>query len=160
MTKKSIFAEQTKVAPQVSVAEIHKLLAQAGAKAIMTEYEAGEVSGVAFRMNVNGQMISFRLPCRWRELRKLLKITAISYGTLADEKAKRIAWRQLYWWTKAQLAMIQTSMVTLTEVFLPYAQYATGETVFERLNNNGLAALTDQSKASEVSPAKENVIEI
>lgn len=137
-----MFAETTTVSVEKSAGEIQGLLGKAGATAIMTEYEDGEPIGIAFRIELNGQIISFLMPCRWREIRKKLKPKAYSYGPQEDARAKRIAWRHLYWWIKAQVAMIETAQVQLAEVFLPYAQYATGETVYERLSNSGLKALT------------------
>jgi hypothetical protein len=58
------------------------------------------------------------------------------------EQAARIAWRIVKDWVEAQLAIIEAEMASRPEVFLPYAQTNTGETIFQRFEKNGLTALT------------------
>jgi hypothetical protein len=78
--------------------------------------------GLAFRFNVDGQLIPFRLPCRWRAVEKLLRAKRRPRkGDTYDAWARRVAWRQILRWVEAQIAMIETGMVKLEEVFLPYA---------------------------------------
>ena len=139
---KALFVESTKVPMDRTLGLIHSLLSEHGAMAIMSEYENGQISQMAFRYKVGETFIAYRLPCRWRNILKLLKYK--SYGPDDEARARRIAWRQVYWWLKAQLAMVDTEMVKLTEVFLPYAQYPTGETVYERLETQRFQALTYQ----------------
>lgn len=136
----NLFYETTQVGVNKSIADTQNLLAQAGATAIMTEYDAGEPEGLAFRLQVNGQYISFQLPCRWRSLIGKVKVTRYQDE---EEVARRVAWRQIYWWVKAQLALRQTEMVDLMEIFLPYAQHRTGETVYQRLKESKFLAITD-----------------
>jgi hypothetical protein len=38
-----------------------------------------------------------------------------------ENKARRVAWRQVLAWVKAQFALIECGMVDRVEVFLPYA---------------------------------------
>ncbi|MDD4980681.1 MAG: hypothetical protein PHC54_05385 [Candidatus Omnitrophica bacterium] len=61
---KTLFMETTKIEPEQTVAEIQRILGKYGAGGILTEYAKGEVIGVAFKIDVNGKDIPFRLPCR------------------------------------------------------------------------------------------------
>lgn len=49
------------------------------------------------------------------------------------EQASRVAWRVIKDWLEAQLAMIKAEMVTIDQVFLPYAQNEAGVTLYESL---------------------------
>jgi hypothetical protein len=42
---------------------------------------------------------------------------------------------------EAQLAVIEAGMATLPEVFLPYAQLETGESVYQRIERGGISGL-------------------
>ena len=142
---KSLFVESTKVPIDRTIGLIHKMLADHGAEAIMSEYEDSQINGMAFRIVKDGRTIAFRLPCRWRAILKLFKYRA--YGPDDEARARRIAWRQVYWWLKAQLSLVDTEMVQLTEVFLPYAQHTTGETVYERIQQQEFQALSYEPPA-------------
>ncbi len=58
----------TKVDPDKTAADIALCLTSHGASAVMTEYDKdrGLVSALAFRITVNEQSMSFRLPCDWK----------------------------------------------------------------------------------------------
>lgn len=143
-----VFTESTKVPLERTMALIQAMLSAHGAEAIVIEYQDSQPNALAFRIPISGQPIAFLLPCRWRSILALLRYK--SYSRDDEARARRIAWRQVYWWLKAQFAMIDTEMVQLTEVFLPYAQYMTGETVFDRLTKNGFQQLTHQPGGSNV----------
>lgn len=49
------------------------------------------------------------------------------------EQAERVAWRILKDWTEAQMALLDIEMVRFEEIFLPYIETNTGQTVYERL---------------------------
>ncbi|HEY2627025.1 MAG TPA: hypothetical protein VGI41_09785 [Candidatus Udaeobacter sp.] len=82
--------------------------------------------------------IAFRLPANVEAVQRILKKQALT-GKIprryADdiEQATRTAWRILKDWLLAQLALIETGMATVEQVFLPYAQNASGQTVYEAL---------------------------
>jgi len=44
-----------------------------------------------------------------------------------------VAWRVVKDWIEAQLALLETKMVTLPQLFLPYAVTADGSTLYERI---------------------------
>ena len=49
----------------------------------------------------------------------------------------RTAWRITKDWVEAQMAIVETKMVTLPQVFLPYAVTQNGQTVYEKILENG-----------------------
>jgi hypothetical protein len=98
---------------------------------------------LSFRLEVNGREIPFLMPIRSEAIRKLLagrrrRCTSRSYDA---DQAERIAWRQIYRWIEAQLALVETGMVTLDEVFLPYFQVSATETIYQRLAAGNFKAL-------------------
>lgn len=117
----------TKVAAERSVAEIQKLLAKAGASAIMIEYEQGEPQSLAFQL----RGMSYRLPCRAAAVGKILERQRVEPRYRKPEHVRSVAWRILKAWCEAQLAIIESSMVNADEVFMPYRLMSTGETMYE-----------------------------
>ena len=144
----TLFMETTTIDPARTVAELTGLLARGKAQAILTEFDPqGEVAGVSFRIDVGGQLVPFKLPCRWEQIFELLKqrgrrrwMTERQKAAL-QQKAKRVAWRQLLRWVQAQLALIETQMVKVEEVFLPYVQLTGGQTLYEKVAGNNFLGL-------------------
>jgi hypothetical protein len=84
---------------------------------------------------------SYRLPCRHEAVHKMLtrdrKVTA-KYRT--QEQALRVAWRILKDWIEAQVAILETGMVQMDEVFLPYQMLSSGQTFYEEYRVRQLEA--------------------
>lgn len=53
-----------------------------------------------------------------------------------DEQAIRVAWRVIHTWNKAQLALVEINMVTIPQIFLPYAIMRGGQTLAERIETD------------------------
>lgn len=134
--------QTTTVADTKTVAEIQTLLAKHGATAMLLDYQAGLVDGLAFRLLVDGNPVSFRLPCRWRAIETILRRTSKrpKEGDTYENWARRVAWRQLLRWVQAQLALIDTKMVKPQEVFLPYAIVGQ-HTVYEMIERQKFLSL-------------------
>lgn len=129
----------TSIAPQKTVMEIQQALAKGGADAIMANYDSdGNVVALSFSL-VNpdtGDKISFKLPTAWQPVLDTLKRQNVSRSLQTPEQALRVAWRITKHWVDAQLAIIETRMVTTAQVFLPYAITKDGSTVYEYIANN------------------------
>jgi hypothetical protein len=123
----------TKIAATKTAGEVQVLLAKAGARAIMVNYdEDGRPSGLAFQMVTVGGSRTFSLPVDPRKVYDVLLRDNTPRNLCTPEQAERIAWRILKDWVEAQLAIIATEMVTLDQVMLPYMQQGErGETVYE-----------------------------
>ena len=55
--------------------------------------------------------------------------------------ARNVCWRILRAWIEAQTALIQIGLVKVEQVFLPYAQSASGETLYENLRERHFSGL-------------------
>jgi len=144
---KTLFMETTKIEPEQTVAQIQKVLGQYGAGAVMTEYDKGEVVALTFKVKLNEKYLPFKLPCRWESIDRTLMLRRKRLRNTDEIKkqAKRIAWRQILRWVEAQMALVETDMVKIQEVFMPYIQVSIGgQTLFEKLEAKGLPALEDK----------------
>ncbi len=136
----TLFMETTQIVPEQTIAEIENILIGCGATAILKEYSEGAIEAVSFRVKVGPSEVPFRLPCRWRAISEIFikrktgkwnYIVSKEQRKVIAEKARRVAWRQILRWVEAQIALIETNMVKVEEVFLPYAQVKGGQTVYE-----------------------------
>lgn len=135
----ALFKYTTKIDADKTAMEIARMLSRAGAQAVLTEYDEdkGYVKAISFRINLNGQMISFKLPCDYEPVLQVLKDDRkVPRALVSREQAVRVAWRIVQAWVEAQLALIETNMVSVVEVFLPYAVAKNGQTVFENMAQN------------------------
>lgn len=134
----------TSIAPTKTVMEIQSALAKAGASAIMANYDKeGNIVALSFKIPAEGQEIAFKLPTAWQPVQATLKRQRVSSKYQTPEHALRVAWRITKDWVEAQLAIIETQMVTTAQVFLPYAITRDGSTVYEYIANNQQILLGD-----------------
>jgi hypothetical protein len=138
---KKLFMETTKIPASQTVGEIQRILGEYGASAIRTDYDQGEVVAVSFTISINGDQIPFRLPCRWEAIKTIFELRrkrrsrrGRPVGDLTAQ-AKRVAWRQILRWVEAQLALTETKMAKLQEVFMPYLLMDKGQTIFEKMES-------------------------
>lgn len=123
----------TKVTAEKTVGEIQRCLAAHGAKAILSEYDdKGNVIALSFKVSVGDQDLAFRLPSDWRPVLKLLeRDRKVPRSFRTPEQALRVSWRIVKDWVEAQMAIVDTKMVQLDQVFLPYAIMPDGRTLYE-----------------------------
>ncbi len=129
----------TKIDADKTAGEISRMLSRAGASAVLTEYDPKEqyVSALSFKMTLGDQSIGFKLPCDWKPVLTLLEQDRKVPRSLTNrEQAVRVAWRIVKDWVEAQLALIETKMVTTQQVFLPYAVMRDGRTLSEKMAEN------------------------
>lgn len=143
----ALFMESTEIAPERTAIDIRKELLKARASKIMDEYDpAGKLIAMTFSIDTPAGDLPFRLPVRVEPVFKLLKERrkpqwkASEYAKTDRIKAERIAWRQAYRWVQAQVAMVQTGMVSTQEVFMPYLVF-NGKTLYETLDTAGMQKL-------------------
>lgn len=141
--KKSILNYTTEVSLQKTAGEIQELLARAKAQAILTEYSpAGELLAISFRVPTLFGVMTFRLPANVEKVYKVMCLDRrVPPRLRTKEQAQRVAWRILKDWLEAQLALIEVQMVTLMQVFLPYAQNAQGVPLYEELESGKFQGL-------------------
>ncbi len=135
----------TKISAAKTIGQIQGMLAEAGAAAVLTEYAVGGiVEAISFRIEYQGQLISFRLPARLDPVYKILNNDPKVPAKLrTKDQAARVAWRIVKDWVEAQVAIVEAEQVEMVEVFLPFAQNpVTGITLFKQLSDDGFKLLT------------------
>lgn len=128
----------TQIDPFKTISEIQQLLAKGGASSIMTDYDGnGYVVSLSFKIRLNSNEIGFRLPTDWHPvLRVLENDPKVPKSLRTQEQALRVAWRITKDWIAAQIAFIETMMVTTAQVFLPYAITQNGDSLYQHLSQN------------------------
>ena len=136
----------TTIATEKTAMEIQQKLAKAGAQAVLCEYDGeGVMNAMSFRVMTAHGVIFFRMPAQMDGVfNALCKDSKVPKRLQTREQASRVAWRILKDWIESQLAIIEAGMAELVEVFLPYAQDASGNTVYQSIKNKGFGALTHQ----------------
>lgn len=146
----------TKIAPEQTISEIQKMLSRHGVSAIMTEYDGPHVSAVSFKMIVDGKPMGFKLPCNWKSVLGIFeagksdrnmwdKKRAARIREAREAQAIRTAWRIIKDWIQAQLALVEVNMVTVPQVFLPYAIMKDGRSLAEHFESDPSRMLGDGS---------------
>ena len=123
-----------------TIGEIQELLSKHGANAIMTEYNNGEVIGLSFKiMTPRGEM-GVRLPANTDRVLQVLRNQRKKNNQVKDtmEQATKTAWRIIKDWIDAQMAILETEMVEMEEIFLPYMINNDGQTLYQAFKNNQL----------------------
>lgn len=146
MSEKTIFMETTRVEASRSVQEITSALVKGGARAIQTEYDGnGKITGIQFTVKTDGKLLAFKMPARLEVIRRELKKRSTSRNIqLIEERAERVAWRQLFRWVQVQMAMIDMGMAEMSEVFFAYSQpdgSPGGKTIYELAKGSGFKML-------------------
>ena len=103
-----------------TIGEIQELLSKHGATAIMTEYSNGNVTGLSFKIMTPRGEFGIRLPSNTDRVLQVLKNQRKNNNQVID----------------AQMAILETEMVEMEQIFLPYIINNKGQTVYEVFENN------------------------
>lgn len=134
----------TSIAATKTVSDIQAMLAHVGAKSIMIDFTDSQPSAIAFQITRENHVLSFRLPCNWQGiLAALTRDKKVPRRLVNADQARRVAWRVVRDWLRAQLTLIEAGSSSIEEVMLPWAITSDGTTVSERLfsGNTGILAL-------------------
>jgi len=128
---------------------IQKMLVEAGARQIMFEYnDNGLATGITFILETHGGKIPVKLPVRLEKIRKVFEKDGIR---CKDEmQPYRTGWKNIHDWIYAQLALLQTEMVKLEEIFLPYMATKEGQTYYEMIENRGFMLPSGNEKGEVI----------
>jgi hypothetical protein len=149
-----------------SVAIIQNSLISHGAVGIQMMYDPDQrISSFAFALPLNDRKnLSFQLPCEWRKFKQVLINQGVDIfkermkpkafhkwsdseqaywirkederKSKQDEVAYNIAWANLKDWVLAQMALYETQIVTIPQIFLPFVVGKGGKTLYENIENN------------------------
>ena len=139
--RKGLLNYTTSIDADKTVTEIVLMLRRHGARSIMTDYnEFGGPSGLSFKV-ARGQDLAFQLPANVEQiLRKLIEqadAKQIERRYANQAQAERVAWRILKDWVEAQMAIIDTGMVEMEEVFLSYLLVDGEHRFYEQVRDRG-----------------------
>lgn len=119
-----------------TVGEIQGILAAHGAKSILIDYSHdGTVEALAFKVLTAHGDVGIRLPIEPEAVLKVLtnqnRLGKVPRRYVTHAQAVRVAWRIVKDWVAAQMAILETEMVKMEQIFLPYAVTKDGKTVYE-----------------------------
>jgi hypothetical protein len=138
----------TSISTEKTAGEIQMKLAKAGASAVMSEYdENGIMNAMSFRINT----FYFRLPINIDGVYQVMKRDKKIMPKLKTyEQAARVAWRIIKDWVEAQIAIIEARQAELTQVFFPYLQNQTGQTLYQIAKESEFNNLLPLPKDKEI----------
>lgn len=146
----------TAVSVSKTVAEIEEILQAHGASRIVKEYESGRLKAMGFEHEGVPFMLPAKVEAVYQHIydRKTRQGTRYRYGQPPQDathtwhdQAERCAWRNVMFWTKAQLALVEIGMVTITEVFLPYMLLDGVQTLYDQMLTEGLPKMLGSGRA-------------
>jgi hypothetical protein len=123
--------------------EIESILQKHGATAVVKEFSGGSVTSLFFKVATPTGTLGIRLPI---DPDAVLRVLGKQYQTgkvplrLTHDRpqAERIAWRILKDWVEAQMALLETEMVKLEQIFLPYVMVNGKQTLFQAFTEGKL----------------------
>lgn len=119
----------TKVDVYATLGDIQGQLVKHGAKKIMQDYDdEGHIMALSFMIETPFGPRGIRLPANVDAVRAVLIRQKIKCDR---EQAERVAWRIVKDWVEAQMAILESEMVQMDEIFLPYMLNNAGQTVFQ-----------------------------
>jgi hypothetical protein len=133
----------TRVPVGQTVGQVIDILVKGGANEVLTTYEAGAPTGIAFGLVTPIGPQRYRLPVHADKVHAVLGRCRVEPRFQTPEHADRVAWRILKDWIEAQLAIVRTEMVSIDQVMLPYMGTADG-TVYELFRDHQLALGTGE----------------
>lgn len=134
----------TKIDPWKTVNEIQQILAKYGVSHFSIKNENGYPVALSFSIDYNGMPLNYVLPCNHEGVFSCIKEDKnIPTAYKNKDQALRTGWRIIKDWVKAQLAIVDSRLSTIHEVFISrLIVNSNGETLSEKiLNGNGIALL-------------------
>ncbi len=126
----------TSVPVSRTISQIQSRLVEHGARAVMMEYDdRGRINALAFKVRTPNGELPIRLPI---DAAATLKVLQRQYANreipgryASEEHAYRVAWRIIKDWVEAQMSLLETEMVKMEEIFLPYVITRGGQTIYQ-----------------------------
>lgn len=108
----------TKVDIFTTLGQIQGQLVKHGAKKILQEYDNdGHVEAVSFMIDTPVGVQAVRLPANVEAVQRVLTKQKVKCDR---EQAERVAWRIVKDWVEAQMAILESEMVSMAEIFMSY----------------------------------------
>ena len=161
--KKPLFTYTTEIEAVKTIGEIQENLVAHGAKSVMANYsDGGAIEALSFTIATpEGQTMAIRLPCDPKPTLRVLvnqsKEGRVPRSLVNEHQALRVSWRIVKYWVEAQMALLETQMVKMEQIFLPYAVVRSGRTLFEEMKQSSFALLDTKIQSNQ--PETGEVIE-
>lgn len=125
-----------------TVAQVQAKLVEHGARAVMMEYDdRGRIKSLAFNVEMPNGELPIRVPIDAAATLRVLQRQADNHEIPAryarEEQAYRVAWRIIKDWIESQMSLLETEMVKMQEIFLPYVITPGGQTIFKVMEGKG-----------------------
>ena len=138
----------TTVEAAKTVGEIQKILSDHDAKSILIDYAKDRsIKALAFKVATPQGEVGIRLPVDPDAVLKVLErqwqAGQVPYRYVNRAQAVRVAWRNIRGWVASQMAILETEMVQLEQIFLPYVITRDGRTFFELAVDGGFLQLKE-----------------
>ncbi|MDD4970707.1 MAG: hypothetical protein PHT07_14870 [Paludibacter sp.] len=135
----------TKVDSNRTIMEIQQCLVKHGASKIVVDYENSVPVALTFCLPLQNNIIAFSLPCNYQGvLNAMTKDKNVPRSMCKKEQALRVSWRIIKDWVIAQMAIVESQLVEMSEVFLPYAITKSGNTLYNEIKSNGMLMLKNE----------------
>jgi len=126
----------TTVSAARTVAEIEEILAKHGAREVLKNYsEDGVIESVSFAVSTPYGNMGVRLPVNPGAVLRVLERQNVPRHLKTREQAVKIAWRIVKDWVRAQMAILETEMVKMEQIFLPYMITPNDKTLYEAMRD-------------------------
>lgn len=126
----------TKVDVYTTLGAIRAQLVKHGAKKIMQDYDDdGHIAALSFMVDTPAGPRGICLPANVDAVYAVLLRQKVKCDR---EQAERVAWRIVKDWVEAQMAILESEMVQIDEIFLPYMVGNGGQTFFQAYRKNQL----------------------
>ena len=127
----------TKVDVFATLGEIQGRLVKHGAKKIMQDFDDdGHISALSFLIDTPNGPRGVKLPAN---VDAVLAVLTKQKVKCDRDQAERVAWRIVKDWVAAQMAILESEMVQIDEIFLPYMLNDKGQTLFQCYRQNQLS---------------------
>lgn len=118
-----------------TLGEIQKILVTHGARKIMYDYDdKGRIITLCFMVQTpdgeRGIKLPANVPAVYEVLKRQKQAGKIKIS-IDYEQAERVAWRIVKDCIEAQMAILESQMVQIEEIFLPYMVNRQGQTFFD-----------------------------
>jgi len=101
---------------------------------VLYKYEqgTGRIEALQFLLQIKNQDVAFSPSIPWQRFQRVLQLQNVPKSQ-DEEYVYRVAWRNIRDWVMAQLALYETEIVEMPQVFLPFATDAKGQTLYEKM---------------------------
>lgn len=126
----------TKVDIYTTLGAIQGQLVKHGARKIMQDYDDdGNIAAISFLIDTPTGARGIRLPANVDAVMEVLHRQKVKCDRA---QAERVAWRIVKDWVEAQMAILESEMVRMDEIFLPYMLNREGNTLYQLYCKNQL----------------------